>query len=57
MWIARSGDENAAKDVLDTIDVGSVPIRGTVIGDAIRVAIKGLEREKVKTGCWFFNRL
>jgi Ca-activated chloride channel family protein len=36
-------DENAAKDVLDTIDVGSVPIPGTVIGDAIRVAIKGLK--------------
>jgi Ca-activated chloride channel family protein len=36
-------DENAAKDVLDTIDVGTVPIPGTVIGDAIRVAIKGLK--------------
>jgi Ca-activated chloride channel family protein len=28
---------------LDTIDVGTVPIPGTVIGDAIRVAIKGLK--------------
>jgi Ca-activated chloride channel family protein len=36
-------DENAAKDVLETLDVGSVPIPGTVIGDAIRVAIKGLK--------------
>lgn len=36
-------DENAAKDVLDAIDVGTVPIPGTVIGDAIRVAIKGLK--------------
>jgi Ca-activated chloride channel family protein len=36
-------DENAARDVLDTIDVGSVPIPGTVIGDAIRTAIKGLK--------------
>ncbi len=36
-------DENAAKDVLETIDVGTVPIPGTVIGEAIRVAIKGLK--------------
>src|SRR4029077_17549322 len=36
-------DENAAKDVLDTVDVGSVPIPGTVVGDAIRAAIKGLK--------------
>jgi Ca-activated chloride channel family protein len=36
-------DENAAKDVLDTIDTNTVPIPGTVIGDAIRVAIKGLK--------------
>jgi Ca-activated chloride channel family protein len=36
-------DENAARDVLDTIDVGTVPIPGTVIGDAIRTAIKGLK--------------
>ena len=36
-------DENAAKDVLDTIDVGTVPIPGTVIGEAIRAAIKGLK--------------
>jgi Ca-activated chloride channel family protein len=36
-------DENAAKDVLDTIDVGTVPIPGTVIGDTIRTAIKGLK--------------
>jgi len=36
-------DENAAKDVLDTVDVGIVPIPGTVIGDTIRTAIKGLK--------------
>ena len=36
-------DANAAKDVLDTIDVGTVPIPGTVIGDAIRTAIQGLK--------------
>jgi len=36
-------DENAAKDILDTLDVGTVPIPGTVIGDAIRTAIKGLK--------------
>ena len=36
-------DENAAKDVLDTLDVGTVPIPGTVIGDTIRTAIKGLK--------------
>jgi len=36
-------DENAARDVLDTLDTGTVPIPGTVIGDAIRVAIKGLK--------------
>jgi Ca-activated chloride channel family protein len=36
-------DENAARDVLDTIDTATVPIPGTVIGDAIRVAIKGLK--------------
>ena len=36
-------DENAAKDVLDTLDVGAVPIPGTVIGEAIRTAIRGLK--------------
>ena len=36
-------DENAARDVLDTIGVGTVPIPGTVIGEAIRAAIKGLK--------------
>jgi Ca-activated chloride channel homolog len=36
-------DGNAAKETLDAIDVGSVPIPGTVIGDAIRTAIKGLK--------------
>jgi Ca-activated chloride channel family protein len=34
-------DAGAAKEVLEAIDVGSVPIPGTVIGDAIRTAIKG----------------
>jgi Ca-activated chloride channel family protein len=36
-------DENAAKDSLEAIDVGTVPIPGTLIGEAIRVAIKGLK--------------
>lgn len=36
-------DQNAARETLDSIDVGSVPIPGTVIGDAIRVALKGLK--------------
>ncbi len=36
-------DETAAKDILDTIDTTSVPMAGTVIGEAIRVAIKGLK--------------
>jgi len=36
-------DENAAKDVLDTLDTNTVPIPGTVIGEAIRVAVKGLK--------------
>ena len=36
-------DENAAKDVLDTLDTNTVPIPGTVIGEAIRTAIKGLK--------------
>src|SRR5262249_43046247 len=36
-------DENAAKDVLATIDVGTVPIPGTAICAAIRTAIKGLK--------------
>jgi Ca-activated chloride channel family protein len=36
-------DQNAAKEALDSIDVGSVPIPGTVIGDSIRVALKGMK--------------
>lgn len=36
-------DEEAAHQALDSIDVGSVPIPGTTIGDAIRVALKGLK--------------
>ncbi len=35
-------DENAAKDILETVDTGTVPIPGTVLGDAIRVTAKGL---------------
>lgn len=36
-------DINAAKQILETLDVNSVPIPGTVIGDAIRTALKGLQ--------------
>jgi Ca-activated chloride channel homolog len=36
-------DGNAAKETLDAVDVGAVPIPGTVIGDAVRTAIKGLK--------------
>jgi Ca-activated chloride channel homolog len=36
-------DTTAAKEALEAIDVGSVPIPGTAIGDAIRTAIKGLK--------------
>ncbi len=36
-------DDTAAKDILDSIDTGSVPIAGTVVGDAIRTAMKGLK--------------
>lgn len=36
-------DTNAAKQTLEAIDVNSVPIPGTVIGDAIRTALKGLK--------------
>ena len=36
-------DTGAAKEALDAIDVGSVPVPGTVIGDAIRTAVKGLK--------------
>lgn len=36
-------DGTAAREALDAIDVGTVPIPGTVIGDAIRVALKGLK--------------
>jgi Ca-activated chloride channel family protein len=35
-------DTNAARQTLDAIDVNSVPIPGTVVGDAIRTAEKGL---------------
>jgi len=37
-------DSNAAKQALESIDVNSVPIPGTVIGDAIRVALKACRR-------------
>jgi Ca-activated chloride channel family protein len=33
-------DAGAARQILDSIDVGTVPIPGTVIGEAIRTAIK-----------------
>jgi Ca-activated chloride channel homolog len=36
-------DEHAAKDILESIDVGSVPLPGTEVGEAIRVALKGLK--------------
>ncbi len=36
-------DQNAAREALDAIDVGSVPVPGTVIGDAIRVVMKGMK--------------
>lgn len=36
-------DEGAAKDILDTIDTNTVPLPGTVVGEAIRVAMKGLK--------------
>ena len=36
-------DTNAARQILDTVDVGSIPIPGTAIGEAIRVAIRGLK--------------
>jgi len=36
-------DQEAAREALDSIDVGSVPIPGTVIGEAIRAALKGLQ--------------
>ncbi len=36
-------DSSAARQALDFIDVGTVPIPGTVVGDAIRTAIKGLK--------------
>jgi Ca-activated chloride channel family protein len=36
-------DSNAVHDALEAIDVGSVPIPGTVIGEAIRVAAKGMQ--------------
>lgn len=36
-------DENAAKDTLDAIDTDSVPIPGTAIGEAVRLAVKGIK--------------
>jgi Ca-activated chloride channel family protein len=36
-------DQGAVRETLDSSDVGTVPIPGTVIGDAIRVAVKGLK--------------
>ena len=36
-------DQNAARDTLDTLDSGAVPIAGTKIGDAIRLAVQGLK--------------
>jgi Ca-activated chloride channel family protein len=36
-------DSNAAKQVLGSIDTQTVPIPGTVIGEAIRTALKGLQ--------------
>jgi Ca-activated chloride channel family protein len=36
-------DSNAARQVLETIDIGTVPLPGTVIGDAIRTALKGMK--------------
>ncbi len=36
-------DSHAARQTLEAIDVNSVPIPGTVIGDAIRTALKGLQ--------------
>src|SRR5262249_16880374 len=36
-------DTNAAKQALAEVDVNSVPIPGTVIGEAIRTALKGLK--------------
>jgi Ca-activated chloride channel family protein len=36
-------DSNAARQILESIDVGSVPIPGTAIGEAIRAALKGMK--------------
>lgn len=36
-------DQNAARDSLEALDVGTVPIPGTTIGNAIRAALKGLK--------------
>jgi Ca-activated chloride channel homolog len=36
-------DGGAAKDVLESIDVGTVPIAGTAVGQALRAALKGLK--------------
>jgi Ca-activated chloride channel homolog len=35
-------DDQAAKDILQAVEVNTVPVPGSVIGDAIRTAIKGL---------------
>lgn len=36
-------DQSAVSDTLDTLDPGAVPIPGTQIGDAIRLALKGMQ--------------
>lgn len=36
-------DQGAARDTLDSLDTGAVPIAGTHIGDAIRLALKGMQ--------------
>jgi len=36
-------DQGAARDTLDSLDTGAVPIAGTRIGDAIRLAAKGMQ--------------
>jgi Ca-activated chloride channel family protein len=36
-------DTNAARQILETIDVGDIPLPGTAIGDAIRISLRGLK--------------
>lgn len=36
-------DQTAARETLEAIDIGTVPIPGTAIGEAIRVATRGLK--------------